>query len=52
MLRFIEGEWSIHDLLQKWLENTPFLELGGFSFWKHYKDAIDDKYKRDLKYIK
>lgn len=50
-LRCVEGEWSIHDLLQQWLERTPFLDLGGFSFWKHYKDATHNKFTQDLKYI-
>lgn len=36
-----ETEPSLCDLVQKWLERTPGLELDGFNFWGKFKDAVD-----------
>lgn len=34
-------EPSLSDLVQKWLERTPGLELDGFNFWGKFKEATD-----------
>jgi len=31
---------SLFDMLNKWLNRTPFLEMGGFDFWQHYRNAV------------
>jgi tryptophan 2,3-dioxygenase len=31
----------------KWLERTPFVEMGGFSFWKAYRKAVKDMINGD-----
>ena len=31
---------SMFNLLEKWLERTPFLSFEGFDFWEKYSDAI------------
>ena len=31
-----EAEPSLFDLVERWLERTPFLELPGFQFWEQY----------------
>lgn len=36
-----EEEPSLSDLLQRWLERTPGLELDGFNFWGKFKDSVD-----------
>ena len=35
-----EHEPSLHDLVEAWLERTPFLELGGFDFWEAYRKSV------------
>ncbi len=32
---------SLFELVDAWLERTPFLHLGDFDFWKLYRDAVD-----------
>jgi tryptophan 2,3-dioxygenase len=32
---------SLFDLVEKWLERTPFLELPGFQFWASYRAAVE-----------
>ena len=36
-----EKEPSLFDLIQGWLERTPFLEFGDFDFWREYRRAVD-----------
>ena len=36
-----EKEPSLFDLLERWLERTPFLSLGTFDFWREYRRAVD-----------
>lgn len=31
---------SLFDILNKWLGRTPFLHMGGFDFWQHYRKAV------------
>jgi tryptophan 2,3-dioxygenase len=35
-----EEEPSLFDLVERWLERTPFLELPGFQFWEQYAAAV------------
>jgi tryptophan 2,3-dioxygenase len=35
-----ESEPSLFDLVERWLERTPFLELPGFAFWEQYGKAV------------
>lgn len=41
IIRRSEQEPSLCDLMEKWLERTPFLEFGDFSFWKSYRESVD-----------
>ncbi len=34
---------SLLELLQRWLERTPFLEIGDYNFWKAYEKAVNGK---------
>jgi tryptophan 2,3-dioxygenase len=36
-----ERETSLFDLIEDWLERTPFLHFGDFDFWKEYRRAVD-----------
>jgi len=36
-----EKEPSLFDLIQGWLERTPFLQFGDFDFWREYRRAVD-----------
>ncbi|KAJ8938759.1 hypothetical protein NQ314_011356 [Rhamnusium bicolor] len=36
-----ENEPSLTDLVQRWLERTPGLELEGFNFWGKYQRAVE-----------
>jgi tryptophan 2,3-dioxygenase len=31
---------SLFDLVEAWLERTPFLKMAGFDFWQTYKNAV------------
>jgi tryptophan 2,3-dioxygenase len=39
-LQASELESSLFDLVERWLERTPFLELPGFQFWEQYAAAV------------
>jgi tryptophan 2,3-dioxygenase len=32
---------SLFDLVEDWLERTPFLNFGDFDFWREYRRAVD-----------
>jgi tryptophan 2,3-dioxygenase len=32
---------SLFDLIEGWLERTPFLHFGDFDFWREYRRAVD-----------
>lgn len=34
-------EPSLSDLVQKWLERTPGLEVDGFNFWQKFEDSVE-----------
>jgi tryptophan 2,3-dioxygenase len=34
-------EPSLSDLVQKWLERTPGLEIHGFDFWGKFKESVN-----------
>lgn len=36
-----EIEPSLTELVQRWLERTPGLELEGFNFWGKYQKAVN-----------
>jgi tryptophan 2,3-dioxygenase len=47
----IESEPSLFTRVEKWLERTPFLKMGGFDFWKLYQKAVEDSLQADLDII-
>jgi tryptophan 2,3-dioxygenase len=42
-----ESAPSLFDLVERWLERTPFLDRGGFAFWEAYKNAVDQRIRQD-----
>lgn len=42
-----EDEPSLFSGVEQWLERTPFLEFHGFSFWEHYRRAVEEMLQVD-----
>src|SRR2546429_392098 len=42
-----EKEPSLFDLIEGWLERTPFLNFGDFDFWREYRQAVDSMLASD-----
>ena len=47
-----EQNKNLFDLVEGWLERTPFIESEEFNFWKSYKKAIKKMLDDDLKIIR
>jgi len=47
-----ENEPSLFDLLENWLERTPFLQMDEFNFWESYQSAVKDMVENDIAKIK
>ena len=47
-----EKNKSLFDLVQEWLERTPFIKSKEFNFWESYKNAIKQMLDNDIKIIK
>jgi tryptophan 2,3-dioxygenase len=42
-----EKEPSLFDLIEGWLERTPFLNFGDFDFWREYRRAVESMLAAD-----
>lgn len=42
---------SLFDLVEKWLERTPFLQSEGFDFWKKYQESVEKLFAEDRKVV-
>ncbi|MAT40398.1 MAG: tryptophan 2,3-dioxygenase [Ectothiorhodospiraceae bacterium] len=51
--RMIESESqpSLLDLVNRWLERTPFLDMSGYNFWDAYKQAVNAMLDRDRQHV-
>ena len=47
-----EREPSLFNLLENWLERTPFLQMDEFNFWSSYQTAVEDMIQKDIRQIK
>ena len=47
-----EEDDSLFNLLEKWLERTPFLQMDEFNFWSSYQTAVEQMIKGDIERIK
>lgn len=43
----VEEEKSLFDLVERWLERTPFLDHEDFHFWEAYQDAVHSRIQAD-----
>ena len=43
---------SLFELLEKWLERTPFLSSESFEFWKSYRVAVENRIKDSREKLK
>ena len=43
----LEAEPSLFDVVEGWLERTPFLDHGDFQFWDAYKEAVHERIRAD-----
>jgi tryptophan 2,3-dioxygenase len=46
-----EKTTPLFDRIQSWLERTPFLSWGDYSFWSEYKKAVDAMLEKDKELI-
>jgi tryptophan 2,3-dioxygenase len=42
-----ENEPSLFQLVERWLERTPFLDFQGFNFWSTYRAAVTKMFQND-----
>ena len=47
-----EGESSLFESIEAWLERTPFLQFGNFDFWQSYREAVDTMFNQEKDMIK
>jgi tryptophan 2,3-dioxygenase len=47
-----EKEPSLFDLIEGWLERTPFLHFGDFDFWREYRRAVEAMLAADRESIR
>jgi len=50
-LRDSEEKPSLFDLVERWLERTPFLDAPGFQFWPSYRAAVERMLDADRRTI-
>ncbi len=48
----LEDDKSLFDLVEKWLERIPFLNMEGFNFVKKYETAVNDMMDKEVSIIK
>ena len=46
-----ENTQSLFELVEKWLERTPFLDTEGYTFWKSYRNAVQGRIINDRRAI-
>lgn len=51
MVESIEEEPSMFDLVERWLERTPFLDFEDFSFWEAYQEAVHNRIEEDRRVV-
>jgi tryptophan 2,3-dioxygenase len=42
---------NMFELVERWLERTPFLQFQGFNFWDHYRSAVEEMLRTDREAI-
>ncbi|MEM1318621.1 MAG: tryptophan 2,3-dioxygenase family protein [Bacteroidota bacterium] len=47
LLATIKEEGSLFEVVEAWLERTPFLQFGDFKFLRHYKSAVESMLEKE-----
>jgi|EP00945_MAST-04E_sp_MAST-4E-sp1_P001369 tryptophan 2,3-dioxygenase len=47
----VESNASMYDLMEKWLERTPYVKFGDYDWWDQYKKAIEAMLDRDREVV-
>ncbi|RPI19602.1 MAG: tryptophan 2,3-dioxygenase [Ignavibacteriae bacterium] len=42
---------SLFEMVEKWLERTPFLKFAGFDFWEEYKNTVENMIENERQII-
>ena len=50
-IHLAETSQSLFELVEKWLERTPFLDTEGYTFWKTYRAAVQGRINNDKQAI-
>ncbi|MFN3394948.1 MAG: tryptophan 2,3-dioxygenase family protein, partial [Candidatus Thermochlorobacter sp.] len=51
LVRHSESKPSLFELVEAWLERTPFLSFGNFDFWQSYKRTVSEMLQHDRETI-
>ncbi len=51
MIAASENNPSLFNIIERWLERTPFLKFGDFDFWRDYSDAVKRMFAADRERI-
>ncbi|MFN4769668.1 MAG: tryptophan 2,3-dioxygenase family protein [Candidatus Kapaibacterium sp.] len=43
---------SLFDVVERWLEKMPFMEMGGYAFWTEYRNAVSAIFRHDREELK
>ncbi|MGA7668857.1 MAG: tryptophan 2,3-dioxygenase family protein [Nitrolancea sp.] len=46
-----EYEPTLFDAIDRWLSRTPFLNFGGFTFWRSFRESVDEMLERDRRIV-
>ena len=52
IIKEISNKPSLLNLVESWLERTPFVETKDFNFWKNYEEAVHEMLANDRNVIK
>lgn len=50
-LKKAEDSPSLFDRIEKWLERTPFLQVGSFDFWRSYREAVMKMFDAEMEVV-
>jgi tryptophan 2,3-dioxygenase len=51
LVKQVESEPTLFELIEKWLERTPFLKFEAFDFWQSYRKAVNEMLDQDSQII-
>jgi tryptophan 2,3-dioxygenase len=51
IVRHAEEKPALFELIERWLERTPFLDFQGFNFWASYRAAVNRMLENDRRIV-